>query len=167
MHVLTRLPDELRIDSIASRLAESENDFRRKLMDVTISRGGAVNINSEPPVELSEFDSKLMISALSAKNAAVLSDKGDVQFIYPVSALPTCHKVTLADGRNFDAMCAIDAIGSAFTFQQDVQVQSKCHTCNVRVDVEVRDGEICRHSPEEIHVLHVDLSKFDTWAGSA
>ena len=52
-------------------------------------------------------------------------------------------------------------------FEQDVQVHSKCHTCDGPVEVEVRDGEIGRHRPEEACVLHVDLSKFDVWAGAA
>jgi hypothetical protein len=138
-----------------------------KLMDVIISRGAAVNVNDEAPVELSEWNWRLMIEALSEKNAAILGDNGDVDFVYPVSALPTRHEVTLADGRGFTAMCAIDAIGAAFTFEQDVQVHSKCHTCDGPVEVEVRDGEIGRHKPEEPRVLHVDLSKFDVWAGAA
>jgi len=167
MYVQGRLPDELRIESIASRLDEPERDFRRKLMDVIISRGAAVNVNAEAPVELSEWNWRLMIEALSEKKAAILSDNGDVDFVYPVSALRTCHKVTLADGRGFTAMCAIDAIGAAFTFEQDVQVHSKCHTCNCPVEVEVRDGEVGRYKPEETRILHVDLSKFDVWAGTA
>jgi hypothetical protein len=167
MDVQGRLPDELRIESIASRLDETERDFRKKLMDVIISRGAAVNINAEAPVELRGWSWREMIEALSEKKAAILGDNGDVHFIYPVSALPTCHQVTLADGRRFSAMCAIDAIGSAFTFEQDVQVRSKCHTCNGPVEVEVRDGDIGRHEPEGIRILHVDLSKFDVWAGAA
>lgn len=162
-----RLPDELRIDSIVSRLDGPERDFRMNLMDVIISRGAAVNVNGEAPVELSEWSWRLMIEALTEKKAAALSDNGNVDFVYPVSALRTCHEVTLADGRGFTAMCAIDAIGAAFTFEQDVQVRSKCHTCNCPVEVEMRDGEIARYTPEETRILHVDLSKFDVWAGAA
>jgi len=136
-------------------------------MDAILRRGAAINVHAEAPAELSGWNWRLMIETLSEKKAAIVSDDGDVDFVYPVSALPTCHKVTLADGRGFTAMCAIDAIGSAFAFEQDVQVHSKCHTCDRPVEVEVRDGEIGRHNPEETRVLHVDLAKFDVWAGSA
>jgi hypothetical protein len=167
MDVVEVLPDELRMDSIASRLSDSARDFRQKLIDVTLTRGIAVNVNADPPAELSAFDAKSMIAALVEKKAAALSDNGDVDFIYPVSALSTCHKVELADGRGFTAMCAIDAIGAAFAFEQDVHVNSKCHTCHAPIELDVRDGEIVRDRPGEIHVLHVDLSKYDVWAGTA
>jgi hypothetical protein len=167
MDVVESLPDELRMDSIASRLTDTESQFRRQLMDFTISRGVAVNVHAEPPAELSAFDPKPMIAALLEKKAAALGDSGDVDFVYPVSAVATGYRVTLADGRSFSAMCAIDAIGAAFTFEQNVLVDSKCHTCHAAIELEVRDGEISRHRPEEIHVLHVDLSKYDVWAGTA
>jgi len=167
MHVRGRLPDELRIESIASRLDERERDFRRKLMDVIIRRGTVINVNADTPAELAEWNWRPMIAALSEKKAVVLGDNGDVNFAYPVSALGTRHEVTLADGRRFTAMCAVDAIGAAFTFEQDVQVHSRCHTCDRPVEVEVKDGEIDRYRPEEVHILHVDLSKYDVWAGTA
>ena len=57
----------------------------------------------------------------------VVEEAGGVAFAYPVSAWPTDHEVSLADGRRFYAMCAVDALGSAFNFGQDASIVSRCH----------------------------------------
>jgi len=74
--------------------------------------------------------------------------------------------VNLADGRRFHAMCAIDAMGSAFVFRQDVEISSRCAFCDVSVELAIRGGEISRQDLLETHVLHVDLTKFSDWSGN-
>lgn len=89
-----------------------------------------------------------------------------IQFLYPVSALPTNHQVTLADGRNFYAMCGIDAMGSTLTFNQDVHIESQCSQCGEEVVLDIKDGNIDYLSSEEIHVIHLDSDKNEEWAGN-
>jgi hypothetical protein len=162
-----RYPTErLLIDSIASRLTEPERALRRILMDRIIDSGGSINElkavsndgqGSEPPA---------LLDRLVEKRAIVLDGGGQIQFSYPVSALPTNHKVQLQDGRSFSAMCAVDALGAAFTFEQDTTVTSQCSECGEPVLVRIQSGQITELSPETLHVLHVDLNRVEDWAAS-
>lgn len=158
--------ERLKIESIASRLTPSENAFRLWLMDYTINEGAPYNIHDGAKMGRELRDLPALISSLAGKRAIVLDTNGNVSFVYPVSALPTNHKVTLSDGRAFFAMCAIDALGAAFTFQQDIDVDSACSECGQRIHVEIKDGLIAGLSPPTAHVLHVDLNKTSDWAGS-
>lgn len=156
--------ERLMIESIASRLTSAENDLRMWLMQYTINNGAPYNIKTDAAAELRDVPT--LVHGLARKRAIVLDANGNVNFIYPVSALPTHHRVHLKDGRSFSAMCAIDALGAAFTFKQDIKVESRCSECGEPIHVEVKDGRIAHHYPDSTHVLHVDLNKADNWAGS-
>lgn len=158
--------ERLLIDSISSRLTTDEDSFRKILMNYTIDNNGPFNINYEPSAELAGFDVPGMIEKLREKQAAVIDGGGNVNFIYPVSALPTHHKVYLQDGRSLSAMCAIDAMGVAFTLRQDIKVASKCSECGELIYIQIRNGQIVELSPDTTHALHVDLNQVDNWSGS-
>lgn len=105
-------------------------------------------------------------ACLLEKDGMVIDEERNVNFIYPVSALETCHEVTLADGRRFTAMCAIDAIGAAFTFHQDTEIHSVCASCGSPVYVKIRDGKVAEYAPETLHALTFPLGELTNWAGS-
>lgn len=159
--------DALTIESIESRLTGAEREFRARLMDSTIASGRPWNLHAPPPPGCGDLDTGAMIAALLFKKAAVADEAGNVNFVYPVSALPTTHRVRLADGRQFFAMCAVDALGAAFAFGQDLHVESRCAECGAPVSAAVRDGRLHELSPPDLHVLHVDLNRCRNWAGSA
>lgn len=161
----SRYPKErLIIESIASRLTPVEKAFRMRLMEYTIDKGAPFNINNGAEKDLQDLQP--VVRELIGKRVIVLDNEGNVNFIYPVSALPTNHKVHLQDGRSFSAMCAIDALGAAFTFKQDTRVESRCSECGEAVHVAIERGRIAGLYPETAHALHVDLNKVDNWAGS-
>lgn len=163
--------EQLEIESIDSRLLKEEKMIRRYLMNYTIDNGQSFNID-----DLSEIvnDIKIMgkeeiykvIVSLLKKNAIVADEENNINFIYPVSAIPTNHKVRLADGRMFSAMCAIDAMGTAFTFDQDVDVESKCSECGEDIKVSIRNGKLNTYQPNDLHILHVDLNRNANWSGN-
>jgi hypothetical protein len=64
-------------------------------------------------------------------------------------------------------MCAVDAMGTAFTFEQDVEIESECSECGARILVEIERGELARVEPASLRVLHVDLEKVDDWVAAA
>lgn len=162
-----RYPAErLRIESIASRLTESERALRRVLMDAIIDTGGPVNVHDAVRTRARSPDGPARLDRLVAKRAVVVDGSGNIQFIYPVSALPTPHEVRLEDGRSFRAMCAVDALGAAFTFEQDVLVTSRCGECAEPVLVRIQSGAVTELRPETLHVLHVDLNRVENWAAS-
>jgi hypothetical protein len=158
--------ERLLIDSIASRLTEQEKTARRRLMEAIIKWGGPVNAREALSNDTPSPEAQAILDRLVENRTIVLDGSGSVQFSYPVSALPTPHRVQLHDGRSFSAMCAVDALGAAFTFEQDTTVTSQCSECGEPVFVRVQSGRITELSPETLHVLHVDLNRVENWAAS-
>jgi len=158
---------ELSIVSLSSKLTATERLLRNHIMESIINSGAPVNVASlqqglnTPPDEF-----QAIVDSLVAKRAVVRDDLGDIVFAYPLSALSTAHRVTLQDGRQLYAMCAVDALGVAFTFKQDIKINSLCRHCNTPVSLQVINGEIIDLHPATAHVMHVDLNKLENWAGS-
>lgn len=159
--------ERLSIDSISSRLTGEEKLLRLHLLDRIIEKCGPVSISSlQENAALRQLDTDALIRSMVDKRAIVPDRAGNINFAYPVSALPTKHKVSLRDGRGFYAMCAVDAMGAAFTFRQDVHVASVCAECGQDITVVIQNEKIVNLNPSGTHVLHVDLNKADNWAGS-
>ncbi len=156
--------DLCRIEPISSRLSPAESSMRLRLMERIIDHGGPISVSNLTPS--AEAATGNLLSELVRKRALVLDDQQQACFVYPVSAHPTCHRVSLADGRSFYAMCAIDAMGSAFTFRQDVAISSHCSLCTEPVSLNICNGRITELQPATTHVLHIDLNKFNDWAGN-
>lgn len=164
-------PERLLIDSIDSRLDDDERKVRFFIIDSIIETSMPFNyseVSDKTQKELGMTGEMVqdVIGRLVKKGAAVSDEDKNINFIYPVSAFPTSHQIELADGRKFSAMCAVDGMGCAFTFRQDIKLRSMCSQCEEPVYVEIRDGEIVSLSPESAHVLHVDLNGNDNWSGS-
>lgn len=158
--------ERLYIDSIASRLTDSERLARRELIEELIGAGKPV-FGRGFARKLSTrhgLDGEATLASLVEKKVAVVDDKGFVKFVYPVSAMPNTHRVQLQDGRSFHPMCAIDGLGSHFTLQQDVEVTSSCHYCKAPITVTVKDGQIAHMDPATAHALHADLNNVENWA---
>ncbi|KAF0207134.1 MAG: MerB-like organometallic lyase SaoL [Actinomycetota bacterium] len=164
----TDYPEErLRISSIDSRCTPDERAMRFAIMNAIIDRGGIVHPDSVAGrLGVGTEVARSLTASLAEKNVVVAGDDGAIRVSYPVSAMPTAHRVSLADGRAFHAMCAIDALGSAFTFRQDIEVATSCHRCRTPIRVVVRDGEVVDVEPAGLHVVHADLNVQENWAGS-
>ncbi len=162
--------DQLEIVSIDSKLSKKEKVIRRYLMNYVIDNGQAFNLNNLSKIaedlEMTRELAKDTLDSLIKKNGVVADDNGNINFIYPVSALPTNHRVKLDDGREFTAMCAIDAMGAAFTFKQNVDVISNCSNCGSDIKVSIRNGQLYSYEPSDLHILHVDLNKNVNWSGN-
>ena len=161
-----RYPSErLWIDSIRSRLSDTEQFVRMRIMDWIIAAGSPVGpISLWSPAELKGLETAAVVQNLISKHVIVANEKAEIVFAYPVSAFPTNHKVRLSDGKVFFAMCAVDALGAAFTFNQDSTVDSVCSRCGKPVHAGVRSGKISESTSQDIHVLHADLKINDNWA---
>jgi len=163
--------ERLLIDSMDSRLEADERKVRMHIINSMIESAAPYNFSSIPAdvsgkLGMSEENIKAAIARIVEKNAAVADEEENINFIYPVSGFPTNHQITLEDGRSFSAMCAVDGMGCAFTFKQNIKVNSKCSECGADIAVEIRDGQIVSLSPEAAHVLHVDLNSNQNWSGS-
>lgn len=163
--------ERLYIDSIYSKLTTREATVRRAVMECTIDKGEALNLNADldwisKKADICHEEIIKVVKSIIEKNAMVVDDEGNINYIYPVCALPTNHKVTLKDGRTFNAMCAVDAMGTAFTFKQDIIINSVCSSCQTPVKVEIKQGKLFNALPQDLHILHVDLNKNKNWSGN-
>jgi hypothetical protein len=157
----------LHIQSMVSRLDEDERILRLALQDCILSTGRPVHIGEAIPFLDAQMDAARaaeILQSLISKQIVAEEPGGGVAFAYPVSALPTDHEVSLGDGRRLYAMCAVDALGCAFNFRQDISIVSKCHACGKAVRIRVERNAITSAEPQTTHVLHVDLKKRNKWA---
>lgn len=149
-----------------------QNELRLFIMNYIVTEGKTFNLDADMPkaleaLSMTEEEYRQITAVLMEKDGMVIDEESrNVNFIYPVSALETNHHVTLADGRKFCAMCAIDAIGSTFTFHQDTVVDSVCTACGTPVHIEMKDGKVANYSPEGLYALSFQLEELSNWAGS-
>ncbi len=136
-------------------------DARLRLMNRVIDTG--CTISKDEAVKICGDEN--LYKTLLEKEIITLSGD-DVAFLYPVSAMETNHRVKLADGREFCSMCAIDALGSYSLFHQDTEINSICSQTGEKIYVRIKDRCIAEHSPDDIHVIHVDLNKNKNWAST-
>lgn len=166
--VFKNYPSErLRMPSIFSRLTPAERNLRALIMEWIVASDSPVTRRF--PRSAPEFlnpDVDVTVESLVVKRAIVVNANGEIVCAYPVSALPTNHRVTSSEGSSFFAMCAVDALGAAFTFGQDVMIDSCCSHCRAPVHVVIQNGRLAEFTPPDLHVLHVDLKKSENWAGS-
>lgn len=158
--------------NLQQKFTSAQNEVRIAIMNFIINQQRPFNLHTDgffalPELQQSgEVEFSQITDVLHSEDGMVVDKSGNVEFIYPVSALPTSHRVTLADGRSFTAMCAIDAIGSTFTFGQDVEINSVCGECGKPVWVSLRNGKLHQYSPQDLHVLTFRLEDIANWAGS-
>ena len=115
---------------------------------------------------MSHEEYEKIIERLIERDGMVIDEEKNVNFIYPISALETSHRVVLEDGRQFFAMCAIDAIGSAFTLHQNTEIFSECAGCGKPVYVKIKSGEGESYEPKTLQALTFPLGEISNWAGS-
>lgn len=140
-------------------LTPEERKDRIGILNLMLDEGGVLPIS-----KCSKFKT---LESLIEKGKLILNDEEtEIQFAYPVSGLPTSHHITLKDGREYYSMCAIDSLGSYFTFWQDLEIDSVCSTSGEPIKVVVKNGEIVYKSSPDIHCIHVDLNAFDDWSAS-
>lgn len=140
-------------------LSELEQMARLKLLDKVIEK--KKQLTEEEAIKI--CGDKDLYNTLKDKNIfAFMGDK--ITFLYPVSAVPTNHRVKLDDGREFFSMCAVDALGVSSMFHRDSEIHSVCSETMEEVYIKISEGKIKEYYPENLHVLHVDLTKERDWA---
>jgi hypothetical protein len=82
------------------------------------------------------------LEALAREDLVHTDGEGDIAVAYPFSGRPTRHRVLLENGREVDAMCALDAVGIAAMLGQRVEVHSSDPITQEEIAVSVDpDGE--------------------------
>ncbi|MGH3326755.1 MAG: alkylmercury lyase family protein [Streptomycetales bacterium] len=80
------------------------------------------------------------LAALHDADSIRLDPAGRIAVAYPFSAVPTRHRVRIADRVDVHAMCAIDALGIPAMLSEDVVISSTDPTTGEPVVIRVDDG---------------------------
>lgn len=141
---------------MVARLTAAENAVREEVMQTMLTSGGAYALVDSPH--------QAALKDLAARNIVALADDAVVA-AYPVSARPTNKRVMFADGREAYAMCALDALGFHYAFEEEVRIEGVCEQCGKRIALRMHGGrvEILFDTPD-IHVLHADLENETNWS---
>lgn len=156
--------------NISRKFNERENALRFFLMNFIIDHKRAFDLSQDAlcamdACHMSREEYQDAISVLRERDGIVSDEDQKVCFVYPISALETEHRVLLGDGRSCFAMCAIDALGTAFSFQQDVEIRSRCAVSGREIRISVRDASIASASPENFYALTFKLEELTNWSG--
>ena len=100
-----------------------------------------------------------IVDELIANNLISLNNDGVIAYLYPVSCVETVHRVKLADGREFCAMCALDTLGCAATFGMPVEIHSVTKDTQESVHAQITPNGINTINPPDLLV-----SYYDSWA---
>lgn len=142
-------------------LAPHINQVRFALIDYEIAHHGCIPLAKG--IEIAEKagvrEGAKILEEMVSKNYISLNEMTEISCLYPVSCEETGHKVKLADGREFYAMCAVDAMGCAATFGMDVELSSYCKDTGEQVKAKITPQGITSISPDELYV-----SYYDSWA---
>lgn len=98
------------------------------------------------------LDPRSACAELAEADLVHLDQAGSVSVAYPFSAVPSGHRVQLADGPSVWAMCAIDALGIPQMAGRDATITATDPHSGEPVRVEVTAGE-WRWSPTSTSVL--------------
>lgn len=152
-------------------LDKIQKEIRIAIMDIIIDKKRPVSLNEVINELKLRFNLKgdsinKTLKLFIDKNIMVVDEDNYINYIYPVSAHPTMHKVTLADKREFNAMCAIDALGWRCTFNQDIDISSRCYVTGKEINISIKDGKIVSLNNPNLRVLHLNLAKHANWAAS-
>ena len=93
------------------------------------------------------------LARLSASGALYLAD-GAVTAAYPLSAVPTDHRVSL-DGAEVYACCAIDALAVPAMAGGTGTIESRCASCGAGIAIEMKDDLVVSSRPQRPVVFHV------------
>lgn len=152
------------------QLEERQKIIRFKIMDFIIEKNEPAEINDiiKYIKNTTDLDENYINQTLEyfIKNNIMVVEENKVNFIYPVSAHNTMHSVRLEDGRELNAMCAIDALGVAHTFNQNIHIKSMCSVTGREINIQIKDKKLYAINNENLRILHINLEKYENWAAS-
>ncbi len=142
--------------SIKQRIKKANLDFQESEIRKFILQEFA---NNGKPPSLRKIMERFKLNSENIANKTVeklekfdLLEKVGNEIIssYPFSANATRHKVIFEDKKEVYALCAVDAMGIHFMLNKSITIVSTCPKCENDIKIEVQNGQIISHNPEEI-----------------
>ena len=99
------------------------------------------------------IDAKRGLATLAREDLVHRDSDGEITVAYPFSGLPTAHRVRFSDGKEVDAMCAIDALGIAPMFGEPIEIASRDPASGEGIRVRVASDGTAEWWPESAVVV--------------
>ena len=144
----------------AEQLRGSEAAFYQAILREFPARGGAPDAAwLTATAAIYGLDAETAFARCEALDVLVRDPAtGAIVSMYPFSAVPTPHRVTVAGGRPVYSMCAVDALGIPFMLGRDAVIESWDPMTDTPIRVEVRDGR-ARWDPPTAAVLTASIEE--------
>jgi hypothetical protein len=113
----------------AARRQGPQAEVLRWIVRALIERGRPIpvaDVEAAFPATHSAVRDEVM--ALDTQDLIVIME-GEITLAYPLSATPTPFVVSLQDGRERFACCAVDALGIAAMLGERIGIRAPCHHC--------------------------------------
>lgn len=140
MNLEIRKAEELVDRALEARWTERRHgpqaEVLRWILRAFAERGGPIPV-SAVEASLPEWPATAVrdeLATLDAKDL-ILMAQHEIVLAYPFSATPTAFAVTLEDGRERFACCAIDALGIAAMLGARVRIRTRCHHCGESLEL--------------------------------
>jgi hypothetical protein len=125
-----------------ARLTESERALYFWILRQLATQGRPSSVDIYEAAERLAIDAEQVLETLAREDLVHRGPDGEITVAYPFSGRPTAHRVRFPTGHEADAMCAIDALGIAPMFGEQVEVTSR--------DPVSGDGIRARVAPDEL-----------------
>jgi hypothetical protein len=99
------------------------------------------------------LDVERALETFAREDLVHLDREGKIAVAYPFSGRPTAHRVRFESGHRVYAMCAIDALGIAPTFDEPIEIASRDPLTDEEIQVELEPDGMGSWQPEEAVVV--------------
>ena len=106
-------------------LTDVERELYFWILRYFATDGRPGNAELRVAAERLEIDTDRALETLAREDLVHRGFGGEITVAYPFSGRPTAHRVRFASGHEVDAMCAIDALGIAPMFGEEIEVESR------------------------------------------
>jgi Alkylmercury lyase len=108
-----------------ARLTDSEREFYFWILRHFRTTGRPSDAELREAAERLGIDAEQALETLEREDLVHRGSDGEITVAYPFSGRPTAHRVRFPGGHEVDAMCAIDALGIAPMFGEQVEIDSR------------------------------------------
>lgn len=136
-----------------ARLSKPERELYFWILRHFASRGRPSAVEVREAAEQLMTDAEQALETLAREDLIHRDVDGEITVAYPFSGRPTAHHVRFPLGHEVDAMCAIDALGIAPMFEEQVEVDSCDPVSGEKIRVRVTPAGEAKWRPESATVV--------------
>jgi hypothetical protein len=108
-----------------ARLTESERALYFWILRRFATHGCPSSVHIDEAAKRLAIDAEQGLKTLAREDLVHRGSDGEITVAYPFSGRPTAHRIRFPGGHEVDAMCAIDALGIAPMFGEQVEIDSR------------------------------------------